>query len=636
LGSATEYTVYDVRVPAVSQPDRAAAIVGLSLLIVALCAAVSVDVVKTGYGVKADEATYVAMTLSAAFDRDLSYERRDLERFFGLYRHGPDGIFLKRGKQLRVRTTATPPFVRVIKTTDTRSDRLFYGKAMIYPIVAAPFVRLLGLNGFLVVNVLLLFGAALCGYRFLAARSRSGPALLFTAAFFVATCVPVYAVFLMPDLFNFALVFYALFFWLYKEVAPSRGAGLLYGRASDVIAAVLLALATYSKVNHALLVAPIVLWCWWRKRFLDGAVVAFAFAATTGLLFALNAVNTGEFNYQGGDRKSFVSHFPFDGSPESAWDRRGTEMTTNDADTATVLAPNEFPARFARNVEYFLIGRHFGFVPYYFPGVVCIALWLASRERWQPWRLLTFLAVAGSVLFWLVLFPYSWSGGGGPPGNRYFISQYPALLFLVPPLTSTVPAIAAWIGGALVTAKLVVNPFVTAKFPFDPPERGFARRLPVELTMANDLPIMLDAPRAHIWFSDVMLYFLDHHAYVPELIDPPTGRKGIWVAGDGRADIIVRCEWPIEHLTITAESPIRTTFIVSMGRSESRVAIVPERPVVFDVPAAGVRGLNSYAYLLSARSTDAFIPQLIDPSSNDPRNLGVRITFKAVPVALNE
>ena len=79
---------------------------GAVLLIVALAAAMSVDVVKTGYGVKGDEATYVSMALSLAYDHDLTYERRDLDRFYGLYRSGPDGIFLKTGKQLRFRLNA--------------------------------------------------------------------------------------------------------------------------------------------------------------------------------------------------------------------------------------------------------------------------------------------------------------------------------------------------------------------------------------------------------------------------------------------------------------------------------------------------------------------------------------------------
>ena len=88
-------------------PRTGVGVVAAILLAVGLAAALSVDVVKTGQGVKSDESTYVAMALSVAYDGDLVYERRDLDRFFGLYRWGPDGIFLKRGKQLRVRIDAS-------------------------------------------------------------------------------------------------------------------------------------------------------------------------------------------------------------------------------------------------------------------------------------------------------------------------------------------------------------------------------------------------------------------------------------------------------------------------------------------------------------------------------------------------
>ncbi len=177
---------------------------------------------------------------------------------------------------------------------------------------------------------------------------------------------------------------------------------------------------------------------------------------------------------------------------------------------------------------------------------------------------------------------------------------------------------------------MLVNPFVAAKFPNQTTERGFARRLPVELTMANDLPIMLEGVRAHSWFSDVLLYFLDEHAHNPETIDAE-GHQGVWIAGDGRADILVRCEWPIDHLAVTALSPIKTTFIVSMGGGESRVALEPGRAQTIQVAAVGVRDLRSYAYLLSARSTDGFTPHLLDPANSDNRNLGVLIRFTAVP-----
>ena len=272
-------------------------------------------------------------------------------------------------------------------------------------------------------------------------------------------------------------------------------------------------------------------------------------------------------------------------------------------------------------------------MPYFFPGVVAIGLWLFSKERRQPWRVLIALAVVGSAAGLLILAPYSWSGGGGPSGNRYIIGVYAAIFFLTPPLGSSAPALLAWAGGALFTAKMLVNPFVAAKFPYLTTERGFARYLPVEVTMANDLPIMLAAgPRAHSWFNDVLLYFLDEHAYPPEQIDAE-GHTGVWVAGDGRADIIMRSDWAIDHLRMTVESRVPTVFIVSAGAAQIRVPLTPDKPATFDLPASGVRDFSSYAYLLSARSTEGFTEHLRNPESKDDRNLGVLMRFTAVPKA---
>ncbi|PYR54010.1 MAG: hypothetical protein DMF95_01885, partial [Acidobacteria bacterium] len=147
--AATDFAVSSAPAPSV-RAGSAAVVTGAILLIVALVAAMSVDVVKTGFGIKGDEASYVAMALSLAYDHDLSYERRDLDRFFGLYRAGPGGIFLKRGAQWHVRLRSSPPYIHVSRGPDPRSDRLYFGKALIYPAVAAPFVRLFGLNGLLV------------------------------------------------------------------------------------------------------------------------------------------------------------------------------------------------------------------------------------------------------------------------------------------------------------------------------------------------------------------------------------------------------------------------------------------------------------------------------------------------------
>jgi hypothetical protein len=624
--------------PAAHRARTAVRLVATALLLVALAAAISIDVTRAAYKVKSDEATYAAMTLSLAYDGDLTYERRDLERFWGLYQQGPEGIFLKRGKRLRISLTASPPFVHTRKLSDLRKDRLYYGKSFAYTLAAAPFVRMFGMNGFYVFHVLLLAAVCLCGCVFLEATSEPAPAFVSTLAFVFASVVPIYAVFLMPDLFNFALVFIAYFFWLYKEVRAPRSAWLQGGR-SDVVALMLLAIAAYSKPTNAPLAGPIVLLLLYRRQWGRAVASSAAFAVALGLWFGANALVTGEFNYQGGDRKTFYGSFPFESPTRDIWAEKTELVTTNDAETGNVLESSQLASRVFYNVEYFLIGRHFGFVPYFFPGVVAVLAWLLSPRRLEPWRVMIALGAAGAALLLLLFLPYTWSGGGGPPGNRYFLGVYPVLFFLMP---RALPwhGVLAFAGGALFTAKILVNPFVSAKNTWEIAERGFARRLPVELTMANDLPVMLaQPPRGHIPYHngrEVLLYFLDPHAFPPE----PVGRRGdgstiwgMWISGSGRAEIIVRADYPIDAIEVEAVSPIATTLTVSMGGDAVTRRLEPRQAVAFTVPADGVRGWRDFDYLLTARSSDGFVPRLLEPTSNDGRNLGAQIRFRPVTSA---
>src|SRR5262249_40646314 len=158
------------------------------------------------------------------------------------------------------------------------------------------------------------------------------------------------------DLFNFALVFFGYFAWLRKEVAAERQPRAA-GIRSDIVAAVLLGLATFSKPLNVLLIVPPVLLLWVRRHYLNGFLLGIAFRPVVGGFFGLNALSSGEFNYQGGDRRTFYTSFPFD-SPEHTWERlaaspQSVVMSTNDSDSGNVLALSEFPGRFAHNVEYF-------------------------------------------------------------------------------------------------------------------------------------------------------------------------------------------------------------------------------------------------------------------------------------------
>ena len=608
---------------------RVAACVGLVLVAIAAVLALTGEVPRTGPDlrgvIKGDEATYVAAALSAAFDGDLSYERRDLERFERIYHSGPEGIFLQRGRRLRAEVASGFPFVRVIGTPDS-PDRLYFGKALLYPVAAAPFVRFFGLKGLLLFHVLLLSSVAACGYVFLAAHTSSASAMLFSLAFMGASVLPAYSEFLAPEILNFTLVFVAYFLWLDKRVSANRRFAGLW---PDVVAAGLLGLVTYSKPTNALLIAPLVLSAWRDRQWTRGLVLSGVFLAVVGAGFGFNAAVSGEFNYQGGDRKTFYRSFPFDGTG-SAWEANRATAATDGSAARAVLTSPEAPARLATNIKYFLVGRHFGFIPYFFPGAVAIVVWLLSSARRDGWRVLTFLAFVGSAIGLLLLMPFTWSGGGGPIGNRYFLSVYPVLFFLMPRVDALKPALIAWFGGALFTAKILVNPAAAATHPYLITEHGPARLLPVELTMANDLPVALAQPRrARMPYGEnptMLLYFLDLNAFPPE-------QSGIWVSSVGRADILVRANQQIDHLAMIAESPIRTVLRVKMGGRAISVPIEPGEIVKFDLPARGVRELYGYAYLLTATSSEGFVPALRDRSSSDHRQLSAFLRFSAVPVA---
>ena len=86
--------------------------------------ALSVDFPKASGGFAGDAATYYTLGQSLAHDLDFEYRRDDLVRVWKEFPSGPEGIFLKRGS----------------------GGRIFYAKAYIYPLAAAPFIWLFGTN----------------------------------------------------------------------------------------------------------------------------------------------------------------------------------------------------------------------------------------------------------------------------------------------------------------------------------------------------------------------------------------------------------------------------------------------------------------------------------------------------------
>lgn len=588
-------------------------------------------------GFKGDEATYVSMAFSVAEDLDLGYDRRDLDRFARIYGTGrggrpvrPEGIFLKPGPR-------------------PTTERLEFAKAFVYSVAAAPFARLGGLGGMFIFNLLLLAGCVWCAVRFCAARVGGWRGHLLAVAFVGASSAPIWAVWLTPEIFNFAVIFYAYFLWTYKDV---RGDALdprsfLGSARSDVAAALLIGLATYSKLSNGPLIAPLVAHALWRAHadrgrllgaFGRAAMIATVFAACTGGLFGLNKLITGTANYQAGSRladstssrKTFYGNFPFDdaGSTYEAA-AHSNEMVTDSAKiSGDILFPGDarFWPLFGHNAWYFLSGRDSGFVPYFFPGALMLALWLWRWRQTPDWQFFTFLAAAGTALILLVWTPYTWNGAGGPPGSRYFLSVYPLFLFLLPAGTGAVAGLTSWVVGLAFVGAMLAQPFVSSKATWTIPERAPLRWLPIELTMMDDVPARLNLSRGRLPFGNprtALLYYMDAGTYTPE--DGPEGQF-FWVTGAAQSDIVVRLSDRTPHalMRLSLQSGVANHVTVEWGGSRCEVTLAPNRPAACELRAGGaVWAHGGYFFHLRVTTTAGYVPSSTDPRLSDNRNLGV-------------
>ena len=128
-----------------------AAIAAVGLLMVGY--SLTVDYPQSAGEFWSDAATYYTMAHSIAFDGDMRFAREDVERVFSEFRNGPSGIFLKKGRELDLTLTTEVPF---LVSTGPLNDDIYFGKAFLYSLAAAPFVRVFGTNGLLVLHAVLL------------------------------------------------------------------------------------------------------------------------------------------------------------------------------------------------------------------------------------------------------------------------------------------------------------------------------------------------------------------------------------------------------------------------------------------------------------------------------------------------
>jgi len=594
--------------------SRLSALVLALIAVAALGLAVTLDVVgqKTDGATTgvlwSDEAAYHIMAHSLAFDGDLRYERRDLERIYAAgYGGGPTGMFLVRNPD---------------------DGNLYYAKAWIYSAVAAPFVLLFGDNGFFVLHALLLGAMLAAGFAYARRGNSDGIAGLYTVTFVLGSVVTLYFFWMTPEWFNCALMFIATFLWLYKEGPPGTAArdveSWLERGWTDYAAAAVYGIAIFSKPPNVVLILPLLLWQVWNRRLVRAIGCAVVAGSVIIGMFAMTAASIGDWNYQGGDRKQFnaVTSYPFL-SEGHTFDSVGISMTTSVEDFAAALPPID---TFLHDLIYVWIGRNGGVLLYMFPAVLAMLMFAAAPDRRvrSPHALLALFWLLGVVAI-VIAVRGNWIGGGGTIGSRYFANLYPVLFFLIPAAARPLGAAVSWVVWSVFLAQIVLSPFSASVRPAAHTKGMPYTAFPTEVTILHNLPFNTNPSARKVALVEpapFWVYFLDNSTYLRE-----GTLEGFWVRGGQEAEFILRSEQPLASITLElGNRTVRNTVIVRYGSQVRTVEIEARERTRVTLPTDETHHYidgPTWLYRVSVSSSAATIPSFDTPGANDLRNLGV-------------
>jgi len=191
--------------------------------------------------------------------------------------------------------------------------------------------------------------------------------------------------------------------------------------------------------------------------------------------------------------------------------------------------------------------------------------------------------------------------------------------------------------------RFVANPFHASTHPYEHSKSGLFGRLPIELTMVNDLPLNLQPDRFKQPLGGtppVFGYFIDDNIYARE-------GDAFWVKGESTADLLLRApiapesqaagvqearSLRIEKLTVILETgprPNRVTINTGTWRRVIDMAASSQQVLEIEMP----RGVpykyhpvypTNYVYSVSIGSATGFVP-LFESGAADSRFLGVMV-----------
>ncbi len=625
------------------------------LLIFFIAIAATLDYHKAVNYLFGDEAVYYMMAQSFGRDLDLEYSRKDLMRVYNDGWHaGPQGVFL----------------------TKLEDGKIYYAKSFVYALLLAPFQRVFGMNGFLIVNMLMQWLMIVMGWLYLRQFNPSLLSLLVSMTFFILSAAFVYNFWLTPEIFNMFCITLGLFLWLYQReerhdsgtVTPQGGGGLrmrwlgwlfLRPQLRFYLAPIPIAIAGASKLPNILFVAPLLadklFEGFWERRTPVAAVpirkalfrrhpslktcvwAGLIFIVAVMLFYGLQYLFIGHFNQYAGDRKSFYWEFPLEPGKD-VWEE-GIPSSNDDYFEqafyyrSTVLL---------HNIVYYIFGRFTGLLPYFCCSFLAVYYFLrayASQRSLLRYsrsdtvlsgkslrRIFLLLTILSGISAYIILAPSNYQGGGGAFGNRFFVNIYPGVFFLMTSLSGIGPLLLSWLVGSCFLAQVLIAPFQHSSNPAVQAFRFPYRLLPVELTLLNTLPTTLSTTLVQ---GEALYQHPKHKLYFFDENTADRSPYEFWVRGRSRADFAIRVFEPASFLSVTLiNGPTANTVDVKVGAITQTVRFDRERelrhlvmPLQNPVPF-----FRSSVYPVSIRSHEGFVPKFVAGTGlNDSRFLGCRV-----------
>jgi len=546
---------------------------------------------------KSDEPAYYLMALSLAHDFDLRCELKDIQR---LRREFPSDVV-----------------ENLILMTDDGWHEVYFGKPFPASLVAAPLVRLFGADGFVATNMALLLLAVWLGALWLRRFNPEGPALLFSAGYFLLSNAFSYVFWLHTEVLCVAAVTASLYLGLTDAPAPLGGGG--WRRLVDLLRApalrpaasgAVLMVAAYNKPILALFGLPVLVLAAGsrdRRRALGWILGA---AAGTVAICGFSLAMTGHLSpYLGVERTGVkverYDQMPILPDPPPASGAQAAPEVDQQNSWWWIFRLPEIDRRLPESLVYFFVGRHTGLFLYAPFALVSLLLFAFARRRGrEQWALV--VALAGVALFFLTLIPFNWHGGGGFIGNRYFVNAYPGFLFLV----TSVPGLASLAGYALAGVFLGPLLFTPLGAPVPYPtlqahvrNKPF-RFFPLEMTLTGQIPGYKGVTgTGGTWFfgrRDVV---------------HPVGDE-LWVGGGAPVEIWVHTYEPLRRPVFEVTTVAAPNFVrVRMNGSEkgtrfdraeapdnaTRITLAPATPEPV-LPEADGKPYYAYKMLVTADS----------------------------------